>query len=107
MNLYQKRASLRIDADLPVTMVDMVDGETPAIVGAARNISLGGIYFESEVELNVGQKVTLQLPTLKGMVELNTVVLRKVGIGYACEFVDLDLSRARVLSDSFFPAFEP
>ena len=45
MNLHQKRTALRFDSDLPVTVVDLLDGETPALVGAARNISLGGIYF--------------------------------------------------------------
>ena len=107
MNLHQKRSSLRIDSDLPVTVVDLVDGESANIVGAARNISLGGIYFETDVALAVGQKVTLQLKTLKGTVDLDTVVLRSSGSGYACEFVDLDLSQASVLSQSFFPAFEP
>lgn len=107
MNLHQKRTALRFDSDLPVTVVDLLDGETPAVVGAARNISLGGIYFESEVPLKVGQQVTLQLSTGKGIVALTTLVLRQTGNGYACEFVDMDLSNARILAETFFPAFEP
>ena len=107
MSRDQKRKSLRIDADLPVTVVDEQEGERPAVIGAARNISLGGIYFESDLPLNVGQRVTLQLSTFKGIVELSAVVLRKKENGYACEFVDTELSNVKVMAAAFFPAVEP
>ena len=107
MSRDQKRKSWRIDADLPVTLVDAQEGQSPAVIGAARNISLGGIYFESDISLNVGQRVTLQLSTFKGIVELSAVVLRKKEKGYACEFVDTELSNVKVMAAAFFPAVEP
>jgi hypothetical protein len=107
MDLHQKRASNRIESDLPVTVVDTAGTEMPTIIGAARNISLGGINFESDIPLRIGQRVTLQLSTLKGIVELDAIVLRKTEHGFACEFVDTDLHSAKLLAAVFFPSVEP
>lgn len=107
MTYRQKRSSIRIESDLPVAVVAETDKKSPLIVGAAHNISLGGIHFDSDLPLNVGQKVTLQLSTAKGVVEFSAIVLRKDEDGYACEFADADLTHAKVLAETFFPAFEP
>ena len=104
MDLSNKRSSLRFDSNLPVTLLSE---QIPGKIGLARNVSLGGICFESDVNLPLGEQITLQLSTLAGMIELPVVVRRKKENQYGCEFAEVNLESAGILSQSFFPAYEP
>ena len=61
----------------------------------ALNISAGGIYFQTAVQLNRGHRVMLDFPTMDGKLPLTAEILRveppknemEPVFGYGCQFV--------------------
>jgi len=99
MILDEKRAFKRASCTANIQYKTVIDNKTIKGDAATRNISLGGVYFESLYHLNIGQKIELNFMGIlmgsKIFCEAVVVRLDKISgsmietFGVAAEFIDL------------------
>lgn len=98
--MHDKRSHPRVP--LSATVTCEVKGAAP-ISGSARDISIGGMYIESDAKLSFGQEVTilLRLPNTKADSRLPGVVRWIKPGGFGVQFGLLGARETHAISELF------
>jgi hypothetical protein len=76
-----------------------LDGRHEAILGTTEDICHRGVFVNSKVRLVVDSLVVLKIHTSEGKLKVTARVVHNIeGVGFGCEFIDLDESQRTFLS---------
>lgn len=88
MDFGERRAYRRILVKLPLIL--KTKNEAKELSAVALNISEGGMLFQTESVLSVGECVELQVSTVSQTLLVRAVITRKDQNKYGCQFVEVD-----------------
>lgn len=88
MDFIEKRAFKRLLVKLPLLLKKL--NEPKELSAVALNISEGGILFQTDVVLSVGECVELQVMTVSQSLQVRAVIVRKDQNKYGCLFLEID-----------------
>jgi hypothetical protein len=97
INAQEERVYRRVPLGVEV---QIVTGEGSPLSGLARDISLGGLFVESESRLSFGDEITVlvQLPETKDTLRLSGVVRWTNSAGFGLQFGSLGASATHAIT---------
>lgn len=97
----EKRSFIRTNINLPITFNTKSDPSEKR-KGIVLNISIDGIFVQSDSSLSLGDYIELILPEQLGNIEVQAQVKRSQGNNYGCQFLDLSAETRKILDQTVY-----